>query len=146
MRRHLRPHALFLVVILCSASHAAPDAGPSAAGEAVPPRAGEKVVPRNRTPMMAEIAAALADARGRVDDLGRRAKSAPPAEAVVMQREAERVKFEAELQVLRIQVSWAKREGRASVARTLEAAIEARLHPVPLGDPNAAPARRAEDR
>lgn len=134
---------------LPDAPHAAP-VDERASGE-IPPAVAASPPPApaaepTRGGMVAELTAAIADARSRVDALARKARSARPAEAVALQREAERIKFESELTVLRIQVAWAKREGRTQTARALEAAIEERLHPPVLGDPETAVLRRADSK
>ena len=83
------------------------------------------------SPMMAEIFSYM-DARDLLLEAKRQqyatAKS-DPAAAMTLQTEMQKLKFETEIEVLRIQVRWATKEGRTADALALEASIEERLNP-----------------
>ena len=83
------------------------------------------------TPMMAEIFTYM-DARELLLEAKRHqyatAKS-DPAAAMTLQSEMQKLKFETEIEVLRIQARWATKEGRSADALAIEASIEERLNP-----------------
>jgi hypothetical protein len=118
------------------------------AEEAVrPPAAAAAPAPARRplSPMMQEIRAVLDHATRAVQQHSLRlAGVRATSEATAIQKDIERTKFEAEVSILRIQATWARREGRPEAAQRLEAAIADMLSPSVLGDPRR-PAPRQRD-
>jgi hypothetical protein len=87
---------------------------------------------RAPSPMALEMNTLLEDERVALRDLQARYRSAAdPATALDAQRRIEQLKVNTEIGLLRIQASWARREGRAEQASHLEKAIEEILHPQP---------------
>jgi len=100
----------------------APDAPPATEVPA-PPR-------RQPSPMMVAIRAVLDAEAATVSGLRERARAATtPDEAIAVQREIERVKFEAEVSILRIQAKFARDGGRTALAEHLDAAIAQMTNP-----------------
>lgn len=83
------------------------------------------------SPMMAEIFTYM-DARDLLLAAKRHQYStakSDPAAAMTLQSEMQKLKFETEIEVLRIQARWATKEGRTADALAIEASIEERLNP-----------------
>ncbi len=98
-----------------------------------------------RSPMVQEMQDAVERARARVAQLGKnRLRAVSMRERAEADRSAHAAKLELEVELLRIQATWARREGRAEVAKRLESAIEALLAPPTLGDPARPVPRRAD--
>jgi hypothetical protein len=96
--------------------------------------------------MMAEMQAVLAAERERVAELRLRGdKAATPDEAVAIQREIERVKFDTEISLLRVQAKHARAAGRTQVAARIEAAINELLSPPKPAAPADRPVPTRED-
>lgn len=83
------------------------------------------------TPMMAEILAYM-DARDLLIQNKRQqytASKKDPTAALAIQTEMQKLKFDTEIEVLRIQQRWAVKEGRAADAAAIEASIDDRVNP-----------------
>ena len=108
----------------------------------------ETAVPaRAISPMMAEIQANLASVRSRVEDLGRRYhESADEELAQEISREISRIKGEGRVEMLRIQLRYARQEGRGQVAAELETAIAKMTAPPTRGEPRPRPAPQRDGR
>ncbi len=106
------------------------------------PGEGSPRPPRRLSPMGAELAQALEAERTALRELQARFDRAPnEREALAVQREIERVKTATEIALLRIQAKHARLKGRETVARRIEDAIEAILHPPVIRDPAIRPVR-----
>lgn len=89
-----------------------------------------------RSPMMREIFAALETKQIAVAELQARfAAEGDATRALDLQREAETLKMAAELEILRIQLRYARDEGRDEAAARLEAAIDTMTAPRPRLEP-----------
>lgn len=98
------------------------------------------------TPMMKEIQAVFDTEKEALDVLEARLNSASTeAEIMGIMKEIQRVKVETELQILGVQVDYARREGRIEQAREIEAEIRLmragppRATQQPRLNPNSAP-------
>jgi len=101
------------------------------------------VAVRRPSAMTQEIDKVLDEERKALADLRARFAAAPSAKvALEVQREIEQLKVGTEVALLRVQVAFARRDGRLEDARRIEADIEEALHPRnPVGA--AGPARRS---
>jgi hypothetical protein len=98
------------------------------------------------SPMMIEMQAVMTAEREKVAELRARAdKASTPDEAVAIQREIERVKFDSEISLLRVQAKHARAAGRTQVATSIEAAINELLSPPKLAAPAARPVPTREN-
>ena len=131
------------LLVLIAQAHAAPPASLAGAAdvpEVAPEGAAATIapdapapLPRRVRPMIAEMMAALESERSTLAELrARPLDHADPGAALALQREIERVKVETERTLLRIQASWARREGRLEVARAIEASLEEMARPRPV--------------
>ncbi len=95
------------------------------------------------SPMMREIHAVLLVKRAEVAEAQRRFDdAADETDALRLQQEVETLKIGAELEILRIQVRYARLEGRPETAAALEASIEAMTAPRPRLEPRPESLRR----
>lgn len=137
------PAAAVVLSLLAPHAHATPPevpAGavevPEVAPEGAPgtsPAVAPAPPPRRIRPMFAEMLAALESEGVALAEL--RARPVDPADhdaQLARQREIERVKVETERSLLRIQASWARKEGRLEVARAIEASLEEMARPQPV--------------
>ena len=84
---------------------------------------------RRSSPIALEMQKVIDEERQALVELRARFAAARGPGAIEIQREIERLKAGTEISLLRIQASWARRQGRLEIAREIEAAIEATLHP-----------------
>jgi len=85
---------------------------------------------RRPSPMDQEVRKVLEDERKTLTDLRARfAAASNPEAALQVQREIEQVKVGTEVALLRVQATFARREGRLEHARRIEAEIEEVLNP-----------------
>lgn len=99
---------------------------PAGKGTAVSPSAKPRVA---LTPMMAEIQALQAEREEMIAAKARTFSKAAPADAVALQAELAQMKRALELDVLRVQSRWARKENRAIDADRIDAVIEEILNP-----------------
>ncbi len=94
------------------------------------------------TPMMAELLGYM-DARDQAMALKRKQLAAAKSDAaatLALQAELQQMKQDTELEMLRIQLRWAQKEGRSSDAQQLARVIDGILHPVVPVNPEKRPA------
>jgi hypothetical protein len=121
---------------------AAAPVGPLSAEAPDAPAATEApVLPRRQpSPMMVAIRAVLDAEAATVNGLRERIRAArTPDEAIALQRELERAKFEAEVSILRVQAKFAREGGRTALAEHLDAAIAQLTNPTKPVAPAARP-------
>jgi hypothetical protein len=117
-----------------AASAPAGAAAPAAGIDATAP-------PASLTPMQAEIAQVLASERATVAQLQERLVAAKgTAPALELHKQVQDTKLQAQLTILRIQVRYARAEGRELVAEQLETAIRDMTTPKAPGKPIDRPA------
>jgi len=105
-----------------------------------------KVEPQLR-PMTMEINAVLEQSRLQVSTLQDRFDNEPNAEAaVVIVRQMEKVKINAELDILRVQVRYARTAGNEELAQKIEASLTKMTTPAPRREPVDRPAPDAGNR
>lgn len=122
---------------------AAPAIAEPAPGEEAPRPVLTK---RPLSPLMIELRAVLDAEAVQVAVLRERAaKAATSEEAVALQREIEKVKFDTEVSLLRVQAKHARAGGRADVAARIEAAISELLNPPKIAAPAARPVPSREN-
>ena len=111
--------AIFLLVLAASVSMAAE---PPVKVEVRPAAPGEVVAPaREISPMMMEIQAAMETARLQVAELKRRHDdTVNDEEAMDIMREAARIKRESRVEMMRIQLRYARQDGNAEQVAELE--------------------------
>jgi hypothetical protein len=100
-------------------------------GQVTPGAAVTRRPARKLTPMMAEIFTYM-EAREAALTARRQqlvAARADHATALALQLEMQKIKFDTEIEVLRIQARYATAEGRTADAQRIEASIEERLNP-----------------
>ena len=129
---------------------AAPAAvAPAKSGPAAPDAVGPQVALPNApaikkpapSPMVAEMIALLATQDQKLADLGaRQGKARTNEEALAVQREIQDLKQGTEISLLRIQATYARREGRVQDADRLEATIRDLVSPPKLNSASARPA------
>ena len=126
--------AILLLVMAASFSLAA---DPAVKGEVTPAVPGADVRPSVKSsPMMLEIQETLETARLRVAELQRLHDAAVnDEEALEIVREAARVKRESRIEMMRIQLRYARAEGRAETAAELEEIITKMTTPPAPGVP-----------
>lgn len=101
---------------------------------------------RPLSPLMIELRAVTDAEAVQVAALRERvAKAATPDEAIALQREIEKVKFDTEVALLRVQAKHARAGGRTEVAMRIEAAISELLNPPRIAAPAARPAPSREN-
>ncbi|MEN8006213.1 MAG: hypothetical protein ABFS42_04320 [Candidatus Krumholzibacteriota bacterium] len=111
--------AIFLLVVTASLAVAA---DPPVKVDARPVESGETVAPaRELSPMMLEIQAAMESASLRVAELKRRHDAAiSDDEAMALAREAAKVKRESRIEMMRIQLRYARQDGNTELVAELE--------------------------
>jgi hypothetical protein len=108
----------------------APGSVQPAAPEGAAPAPAVQAPVRRLSPMMAEMQTVLAAENEKLAELRQRVRSAPtPDEALAIQRDIERLKFETEVSLLRVQAKHARAAGRTEVASRIEMAIAELVHP-----------------
>ena len=101
---------------------------------------------RAASPMRLEMQALLAAEHEQVLALRERAAKAPSAdEALALQREIEKLKFDTEVSLLRVQAKHARAAGRTEVATRIEAAVTELLSPPKVMAPAARPVPSREN-
>lgn len=101
---------------------------------------------RAASPMLLEMQALLAAEHEQVLVLRERAaKAASADEAMALQREIEKLKFDTEVSLLRVQAKHARAAGRTEVATRIEAAISELVNPPKLKAPAARPVPSREN-
>lgn len=158
MNRFVTPRRVFFAaaatLLLAASAHAQepqspePKAGPAQAAETprqapAAPASAETSAPavgdrapasetrlRPLSPMMTEMQAVLALEAEKLAELRQRGReSATPDGALAVQREIERLKFETEIALLRVQARHARAAGRVEVATRIEVAIADLVNP-----------------
>lgn len=126
--------AIFLLVIGATASLAA---DPPVRVEATPVEPGSVAAPtRELSPMMLEITAAMESARLQVADLKRRHDAAiNDEEAMALAREAARIKRESRIEMMRIQLRYAREAGNDELVIELEEVVTRMTAPRVKGTP-----------
>lgn len=125
-------------------SPAAPASVEAPAPEAATPAPPEGKRPLS--PMMTEIQAVFVAEAGKLAELRQRAaRATTPDEALALQREIERVKFDTEVSLLRVQAKHARQAGRTEVASRIDAAISDLLNPPKVTAPAARPVPSREN-
>jgi hypothetical protein len=120
---------------------------PAMAEEGRAPAPGPTVVKPRLSPLAADMMKVIESEQQALAALSLRFKRAGDARAALaVQREIERVKLETEVSLLRIQASYARREGRLKTAQEIEAAVETMLRvqglqPVPKSQARGGPQR-----
>jgi hypothetical protein len=105
------------------------------------PAAEATAAARVLSPLMVEIQAVLADEQTKVAELQARLEAATDDHAALaLQKEIEQIKVETELNILRLQATYARNEGRIEQAAEIEAVIAEMLSPRPVGVPIERPA------
>jgi hypothetical protein len=123
-------------------------ATPTSATPVAPSDEAPAVAPKPRplSPMMAEMQTVLAAESERLAELKLRAGKAPtPDDALAIQREIERVKFDTEVSLLRVQAKHARQAGRTEVASRIESAIADLVNPSKPVAPAARPVPSREN-
>jgi len=101
---------------------------------------------RPLSPMLAEMQALLAAEREQLAALHARvAKAGSNDEALALQRAIEKLKFDTEVSLLRVQAKHARQAGRTEVAARIEAAITELLNPPKIVAPSARPVPSREN-
>lgn len=104
------------------------------------------VTKRPLSPLMIELRAVMDAEAVQVAALRERvAKAASNDEAIALQREIEKVKFDTEVSLLRVQAKHARAGGRTEVAARIEAAISDLLNPPKVAAPAARPVPSREN-
>lgn len=104
------------------------------------------VTKRPLSPLMIELRAVLDAEAVQVAALRERAaKAATPDEAIALQREIEKLKFDTEVSLLRVQAKHARAGGRTEVAARIEIAISELLNPPKVVAPAARPVPSREN-
>lgn len=104
------------------------------------------VTKRPLSPLMIELRAVMDAEAVQVAALRERAaKAASNDEAIALQREIEKVKFDTEVSLLRVQAKHARAGGRTEVAARIEAAISELLNPPRIAAPAARPVPSREN-
>lgn len=104
------------------------------------------VTKRPLSPMMLELQAVMTAEAEQVAALRQRAaKATSPDEALALQREIEKLKFDTEVSLLRVQAKHARAGGRTEVAARIEAAISDLLNPPKIAAPAARPVPSREN-
>lgn len=117
---------------------------PAASAEA--PAALAPAPARAPSPMLLEMQALLTAEHEQVLVLRERAaKAANADEALALQREVEKLKFDTEVSLLRVQAKHARAAGRTEVATRIEAAVAELLNPPKLKAPAARPVPTREN-
>lgn len=112
---------------------------PAATPQDPPSMAGEGSPGPEPTPMVAELLSVVEAERLQLVRLRREIAATPEhARKLVLQREVEAVKRATELQLVTIQLVYARREGRIETVRQLEAALARFTQPAPAAPPPAA--------
>jgi hypothetical protein len=146
--------ASLIVLMLVSATAASAVekevAAPVAAGTAIaqPPAGsastappGAVVVKRPASPLMLDLMAVMDAEEKQIGVLqAKLAQATDAVSAIAVQREIEKVKFDTEVALLRVQATHARRAGRTALAVRIDAAIEEMLRPVARGVPIERPA------
>ena len=113
-----------------------PVAQPLAGAAGVVSASPGAVVKRPPSPLMAELMAVLESETQQIEALEVKVAAAPDAmAALAIQRQIEKVKFDTEVSLLRVQATHARRAGRTALADRLDAAVEEMLRPVARGVP-----------
>jgi hypothetical protein len=126
--------AILLMVLAAAVSVAAE---PAVKVEVRPAAPGEVVAPvREISPMMLEIQAAVETTRLQVAELKRRHDAAVnDAEAMDLMREAARIKRDSRVEMMRIQLRYARQDGNAELVAELEDIVTRMTAPPVKGVP-----------
>lgn len=95
----------------------------------------QSLPPRPMTPMLTEISAVAAASQDAVAALNRSLQTTDPAARLTLQKEIARVKQEAHIEILTIQLRYAEAEGRSDTAASLRRSLEALTAPRVTGTP-----------
>ena len=125
----------------------APAAAAAQKSAAAPANAAEPAAPTvtfkkpAQSPMITELMALLAGQDEKLADLAARQKKATTGdEAIAVQREIQELKLGTEISMLRIQATYARREGRTADADRLDGVVRDLVSPPKLGVPSNRPA------
>lgn len=101
---------------------------------------------RPLSPMLVEMQTVIAAEQEQLAALRTRvAKASSPEEALALQREIEKLKFDTEVSLLRVQAKHARTAGRTEVATRIEAAISELVNPPKVKAPAARPVPSREN-